>query len=188
MYVHSKIIIFKDNVVIFLIKKVSETFTVFLCLFWIVLGRSRRTLFLSNSTGWDWWERSMPSTVSSWKESSWVCIIFIQSSTLTKSQLPNGLLLKFKSKEPYKVTFISCQMRLTNFAYFLLRVLFLYYFLDHFSIELNEICSPSLLNSILKKVQRDISLNIMIFLSNKISFVSPQKLIKNVLFNKTKNT
>ena len=64
----------------------------------------------------------------------------------------------------------------------------MYYFLDHFSIELNEICSPSLLNSILKKVQRDISLNIMIFLSNKISFVSPQKLIKNVLFNQTKNT
>ena len=41
--------------------------------------------------------------------------------------------------------------------------MFRYHFLSHFLAELNEICCGSLLNSILKNVQKEISLNILIF-------------------------
>ena len=61
-----------------------------------------------------------------------------------------------------------CQMRFLHFAFFLLRVMFVYYFLINFSIELIEICCPSLLNIIVKTYIWDISLNIMLFLSNKM--------------------
>ena len=46
---------------------------------------------------------------------------------------------------------------------FELKVVFRYHFLSHFLAELNEICCGSLLNSILKNVQKEISLNILIF-------------------------
>ena len=47
--------------------------------------------------------------------------------------------------------------------------MFRYHFLGHFLAEFNEICCPSLFNSILKTyIWRDISLNILLFLFNKI--------------------
>ena len=71
--------------------------------------------------------------------------------------------------------------------------MFRYHFLGHFLAESNEICCRSLFNSILKNVQKEISLNIVIFfystkseiLSNFCCF-SHKKLLKMYYATKVK--
>ena len=78
--------------------------------------------------------------------------------------------------------------------HFELKVVFRYHFLSHFFAEFNEICCGSLLNNILKTVQKEISLNILIFFIQQnmkffriFLFFFTQTMIKNVLCNKSKN-
>ena len=73
--------------------------------------------------------------------------------------------------------------------------MFRYHFHGHFLAELIEICCGSLLNSILKTYRRKFlktyeyfsPQNILNVVKKNLMFFT-QKMIKNVIFNKTKNT
>ena len=73
--------------------------------------------------------------------------------------------------------------------------MFRYHFLGHFLPELIEICCGSLLNSIIKRTEGNFLKHYEYFFSPKnlkccqicLMFFT-QKMIKNLIFNKTKNT
>ena len=100
------------------------------------------------------------------------------------------------------VRYLHCLYRQQNFKcvfsmhFFKLKFMFRYHFLGHFLAELIEICCGSLLNSIVKTYRRKFLKTLWIWFhpGNKMKCCQiccvffTQKMIKNVIFNKTKNT